>query len=1216
LANGVIGDTNWDGVYLGFGDVPNGNAGGAGNGSTTIANANNTFGSFLTIRTSRGDWAGAGDDGFFLWKLVSGDFDMSVQSAPPWNPIGSHFGGVLVRAWNTNNSGGPVSFNSTNATENWLMNWRFQEFSLNQVRQATNGADIQNYNYPDSNSDTNTPRYFRIVRTGDVFTFYWRTNNFDSWALITNNALFPSGSITRDDWNGHPVQVGIAEATFSANAATAFYTDFELTGPNVGFGGTPPADPSGVTSSLVNSNTVHVAWTPGSGSDGSLVLIRNGGIPNRVKPIHGITYTANNDFKSPNNLFGGNSRVVFAGAGSGVDITGLGGSNNTYTVAIYSYTGSGPSITYGLSPATNNFGGPGTIQSVFFGAPTSTNIPASGIAPGNFTVTAVFSSGDSIDVTADPQTVWVSSDPTVAVATNGVITGITNGTASIHPVYANVSAPTNLTVSVYTPAFVDTFTVPHNYASNGVTGSKWDGAYFGFGDVPKQIQANSGGTAVNNGSTPVMDSNLSTNNALFMRYSQTGFEGNESDGNFLWKIAVSNFQAVVHIKTYDILAFNFVGLMARQFTNDGGPFGTTNATFTNGRENHTRWTRFDEFGISTSSRQNVNGGNTARDTTDGETDNYWLLMVRSNTTFFMYKKALPTDPWKPITAGTSTIGAATNPPMQVGISANCFANNNRTAQFDYFMLDAANIVPFTAPNPPSVPTLQAFTNSTITLTWTPGAGSDGSVVVMRALRVVNVAPQNGVTYTGNSSFGLGDNLGSSNYVVFVGSGSTVTVSNLIPGVTYYAAVFSFSGAGTATVYNSQEGQGNVIAQGQVSHVDLLPIGTSPVLGGVGFYTVQVVYTSGVTNDVTAASTLFFSPPEAGGYNTNGPGVYTPLTNTPFNAFAIFSTISGLNVTNTNNVVITTHNPVYVDNFDVNHDYLANDVRGTIYDGVYFGDVSLHPSNSIPGDVAAGSSGPGNTLIANANISSNGVLTVQHLATGWEFTEDDGFLLLKNINGNFQTSIHVLAATDGNFPPLNNANVGLMARAAASTNGGNIAAAGESWVSWSRFDLFGIQTDGRSTLAGATTRLETRDGSTNYWLLLVRQGNNILMLERPTTLDPWLLRTTTPRGDFAGVPLQVGIQGAMFSDTTGTTLFDHFMLDGTAALPRLQFSHGPGTLSMSWPTSYAGYQLQSANSVGVGSVWSPVTTGTTVVTNGVITVTEPTTSGTLFYRLTH
>ena len=183
-----------------------------------------------------------------------------------------------------------------------------------------------------------------------------------------------------------------------------------------------------------------------------------------------------------------------------------------------------------------------------------------------------------------------------------------------------------------------------------------------------------------NGSTPTMDANTSAaNQALFMRNPQTGFEGAESDGNFLWKVAVSNFQAVVHIRTDDILAFNFVGLLARQFTNDGGPYGTTNAAFPFGRENHTRWTRFDEFGISTSSRQNVNGNNTARDTVDGETDNYWLLMVRSNTSFFMYKKAQVTDPWKPITAGTSTIAAATNPPMQVGISASCFANNNRTA---------------------------------------------------------------------------------------------------------------------------------------------------------------------------------------------------------------------------------------------------------------------------------------------------------------------------------------------------------------------------------------------------------------------------------------------------------------------------------------------------------------------------------------------------------
>ena len=37
VANGILGDTNWDGVYLGFGDIQNGNPGGSGNGATLAA---------------------------------------------------------------------------------------------------------------------------------------------------------------------------------------------------------------------------------------------------------------------------------------------------------------------------------------------------------------------------------------------------------------------------------------------------------------------------------------------------------------------------------------------------------------------------------------------------------------------------------------------------------------------------------------------------------------------------------------------------------------------------------------------------------------------------------------------------------------------------------------------------------------------------------------------------------------------------------------------------------------------------------------------------------------------------------------------------------------------------------------------------------------------------------------------------------------------------
>src|ERR1700747_2372743 len=50
VANGIIGDTNWDGVYLRFGDIPAGSAGGSGNGNTVIANTSSPYPGFLNLQ--------------------------------------------------------------------------------------------------------------------------------------------------------------------------------------------------------------------------------------------------------------------------------------------------------------------------------------------------------------------------------------------------------------------------------------------------------------------------------------------------------------------------------------------------------------------------------------------------------------------------------------------------------------------------------------------------------------------------------------------------------------------------------------------------------------------------------------------------------------------------------------------------------------------------------------------------------------------------------------------------------------------------------------------------------------------------------------------------------------------------------------------------------------------------------------------------------------
>src|SRR5262245_17399109 len=73
--SGVAG-TFWDGVYLGNGDVPRGNNGGS-IGGTAHADET-TFSGFLSVQSTNTGWAGTEDDGFLLYKVVSGDFDVSV----------------------------------------------------------------------------------------------------------------------------------------------------------------------------------------------------------------------------------------------------------------------------------------------------------------------------------------------------------------------------------------------------------------------------------------------------------------------------------------------------------------------------------------------------------------------------------------------------------------------------------------------------------------------------------------------------------------------------------------------------------------------------------------------------------------------------------------------------------------------------------------------------------------------------------------------------------------------------------------------------------------------------------------------------------------------------------------------------------------------------------------------------------------------------------
>jgi hypothetical protein len=1201
VANGIIGDSSWDGVYLRLGDVTGGNAGGSPNGVTQVANTTDN-GGYLTVTTSGTDWSGAGDDGFFLYRIVSGDFDMSVQMVPPYDNRANNFEGLMARAYTPNNSGIPFATTTTNAVENWVALLRMNQFNDDgEIRAATNGGN-QEFVFPGSNTDTNSSRYLRITRVGNIFSFYVKTNDFDAWAPLTNAGGLASGSINRSDLAGIPMQVGIQGSAFSTAQRTTYFDNFQLSATNIT---TPviPAAPSNVTVNSSNVNgSVDISWTPGAGSSGSLVLIRANG-RNISQPVQGINYTADTDFKNTNTLLSAaNAHVVYVGAGNSVTVTGLGGTNNTYDVAVFSYSGSGSSIAYNRDVVgTTTFIGPGQVANVTFTL-NPPQIPAGGAAVAQ--VTATYTSGDSYDVSSDLSTIWVSSDPTVAVAGNGVVTGITNGTSTITATYASITG-TN-TATVVSPAFVENFDVNNNFLTNGVLGSKWDGIYLGAGDIPFQVAGNLGpvGGIVTN-----CDANISTNGMLTVVHRQTGFEGNENDGFFLFKHVVGDFQAAVKIEGYQNQAFQIPGLMVREFAPGGGPAGTTNATFTHGRENHIRWARFDEFAITTASRRAQNGGNQFFDQAGDSDQSFWLLMVRNGNTYRMYRRVNPTDNWNAVPAATQTLTApTTNPIVQVGIHASTFDSgaNFRSVSFSHFMLDSTNIAQTGTP-PSAAASISSLTSNpdgTMTLNWVNGAGSDGSLVVIRSGRPINVKPAFGTNYTANSVYAQGSDLGSGSYVVYIGTGTSVTVTGLPPGNTYYAAVFAYSGTGATISYNTATTtQGKVPVLGVVQSLTLrLPQGNQLVNGGVLPYSVIANYVGGVTNDVSSQVTIV-STPSGNVVGTNG--FLTGVTNGAASISVTFQTA-------TTNASVIVRSPNWTDDFSVARDFLNNGAAG-IWDGVYLGSSSIHPNNSIPGSVGAGQA-----VIADANTTSNNVLVVSTLNGNWVNANNSGFLLWRYVAGDFQASVQIqsipkTAAGAGSVADLF---AGLMARAFGNTNDltGVPYNGAENWVFGAEYERFNNSFVIRHALNGVDAQIAIADGGTNdYYMLMKRQGGTFTFFRRVNPTDPYvaLPTVTIVRPDLATVPMQVGVAQATYSANQGTASYANFMLDDAA--PSIGVGNGGSSLALNWP-GVPVLQLQSSGQLSPPTSWQPVV-GVPAVTNGVSSLTVPINNSTnQFFRL--
>ena len=91
--------------------------------------------------------------------------------------------------------------------------------------------------------------------------------------------------------------------------------------------------------------------------------------------------------------------------------------------------------------------------------------------------------------------------------------------------------------------------------------------------------------------------------------------------------------------------------------------------------------------------------------------------------------------------------------------------------------------------PPTVPLFSNIMQTSITLSWTAGGGQ--AFVVARQ-GSTSFQPEFGQAYTANAAFGTGAAVGTGNYLVYSGSGNSVTITGLTPATYYEFDLYSFS----------------------------------------------------------------------------------------------------------------------------------------------------------------------------------------------------------------------------------------------------------------------------------------------------------------------------------------------------------------------------------------------------------------------------------------
>jgi hypothetical protein len=594
----------------------------------------------------------------------------------------------------------------------------------------------------------------------------------------------------------------------------------------------PTTQAKDIIFSNVQSNSVSLSWTDGDGL--SRIVLAHKGSAVDANPVDGFVYTANAVFGSGNEIGTGNY-VVYSGTGSGVTVTNL-LANTTYYFKVYEFNGTNDALNYLLTDgASGNPASKTTAQ----GKP---NTQASGISFSSIAITSYTVSwssngdGDSVIVVGKVGAT-LSEQPTdgVSYSANASFGSSDEIATGCYVVYAgtgssvavtNLSANTNYTFKVF--------------AYNSITGN----AYYnndGATDNPLSRY-----TLANEPTTQVSGVGTSNITATQMDLSWTAGTGG---GN---RIVLVHEGTTVDENPVDGTEYT-----ANSSFGDGSEIGTgnfvvyssngTSVTITNLKQNTTYYFKVYEYGgTSTSSNFLITGtGNTANATTikaepvsqatsitfsNLDTTSYtvnWTRGDASNTGVIIVAKqgsAISNVPQDGTTytanaafgtgselasgsgeyvvyAGTGTSENITSLSTGTEYYFRAFEYNNTGSDIDY-LTTTADENPnsqFTLDNEPTIQVTSfgvgTINPNSLDLSWTNGNGTGRIIIARQSANITTNPIVDGHVYNANASFGSGDEVATGIYVIYAGTGTSATITNLLGQTQYYFKIYEYNDNG-------------------------------------------------------------------------------------------------------------------------------------------------------------------------------------------------------------------------------------------------------------------------------------------------------------------------------------------------------------------------------------------------------------------------------------